>query len=72
MARIRYCSKFFKSKQEALAFRRNEKGGSGAFYSNASGSKTRSSYRVEADMRGLSEEERKEYPYVIAWNETVA
>lgn len=62
-------NQFFKTKEEALAFKK--KRGGGAIYSNVKGSKTKRSYQIELIILGRpgDEEFMKEYPYVVAWNE---
>lgn len=62
-----YMNKFFKTKDEAKAFQKEH--GYGVMYSNEKGSRTKSSYRVEAAIHGLDEKQATEMPYVVAWNE---
>ena len=63
-----YMSKFFKTKEEAKQFQKQN--GCGALYSNVKGSRTKQSYLVEAGMRGMSMEFCEEHPFVVAWNES--
>lgn len=60
-----YAHEFFRTKEEASAFQR-ERGG--ALYSNLPGSRTRKAYAVEACMAELTEKQRKDNPFCVAWN----
>ena len=63
-----YKNKFFKTKEEAIAFQKEK--GYGALYSNAKGSRTKMCYMDELLILGRYDEEFiNDYPYVIAWNE---
>lgn len=64
-----YRNQFFKSKEEALAFKK-ERGG-GSIYSNVKGSHTKKDYQTELLILGRpgDEEFANEYPYVVAWNQ---
>lgn len=65
-----YKNQFFKTKEEALAFKKEK--GYGAFYSNVKGSRTKKDYITELAILGKSaddEEFKIQYPYVIAWTE---
>lgn len=66
----KYCNRFFATKEEAVAFK---KAHGGALYSGVKGSRTKSAYRTELCMLNPSNYEQyaTEYPYVVAWNETV-
>ena len=61
-----YAHEFFRTKEEARAFQR-ERGG-GALYSNLPGSRTRKAYTAEACMAELTEKQREEKPFCVAWN----
>lgn len=61
-----YMNKFFRTKEEAVSFQKEQ--GFGALYSNEKGSRTKGKYKVEALMMGRSEEFQKEYPFCVAWN----
>lgn len=61
-----YMNRFFKTKDEAVAFQKEQ--GFGALYSNAKGSRTKSSYQTEALMMGKSNEFQQEHPFCVAWN----
>ena len=64
-----YCNKFFKTEEEAKAFKKSH---GGALYKNIKGSRTRQSYRVEAMMAvqggWLRSAEVDSYPFCVAWN----
>lgn len=62
-----YMCKFFKTKDEAKAFQKEH--GYGVMYSREKGSRTKSSYQVEAAIHGLDEKQVAETPYAVAWNE---
>lgn len=62
-----YMSKFFKTKEQALAFRKANK--CGVIYSYTKGSRTKKDYIAEAEMREMTEEQVEQYPYVVAWNQ---
>lgn len=64
---MRYCSKFFATKEEAKAFQKER--GYGALYSYTKGSRTKKSYLCEAAMIGMSMEQVEQKPFVVAWNE---
>ena len=61
-----YRWQFFKTKEEAKAFQKEQ--GYGALISYASNKRD---FRDYLSMQGESEEFAKEYPYVIAWNSTM-
>ena len=64
-----YCNKFFKTEEEAKAFKKSH---GGALYKNIKGSHTRQAYRVEAMMAvqggWLRSTETDTYPFCVAWN----
>lgn len=66
-----YKNQFFKTKEEAKAFQKER--GYGALYSNVKGSRTKRDYATElailcpADPLKFSQE----YPFVIAWTQTM-
>lgn len=63
-------NQFFKTKEEALAFKKQK--GYGALYSNAEGSRTKKQYQIELCILGRDDDEFvAAYPYCIAWNETM-
>lgn len=64
---MKYCRKFFATKEEAKAFQREK--GFGALYSFAKGSRTKQRYMVEAAIAGLGMQSIMMNPYVVAWNE---
>ncbi len=61
-----YAHEFFRTKEEARAFQR--KRGGGALYSNLPGSRTSKDYSIEACMAGLTEKQREDKPFCVAWN----
>lgn len=61
-----YCNKFFKTKEQAQKF---QKYNGGVIYSNAPHSRTKREYLIECCMMEKSENFRKEFPFVVAWNE---
>lgn len=67
---VKYCNKFFKTKEEALAFKKSH---GGVMYSGLKGSRTKSSYRTELCILNPSnyDEYAEQYPFVVAWNEVV-
>ena len=67
---VKYCNKFFKAKEEALAFKKSH---GGVMYSGLKGSRTKSSYRTELCILNPSnyDEYAEQYPFVVAWNEVV-
>lgn len=67
---MRYNNRFFKTKEEALQFKKEH--GYGALYSNLKGSRTRGSYMVETMVAYDARGERiipAETPFCVAWNE---
>lgn len=60
-----YAHKFFKTKEDAKAFQKKH---GGAFYSNAPGSRTKRDYLTEAAMAEMTEKQREERPFCVAWN----
>lgn len=60
-----YAHKFFKTKENAKAFQRKH---GGALYSNAPGSRTKRDYITEAAMAGMTEKQREDRPFCVAWN----
>lgn len=60
-----YAHKFFKTKENAKAFQRKH---GGALYSNAPGSRTKQDYLTEAAMAEMTEKQREERPFCVAWN----
>lgn len=62
-------NQFFKTKEEALAFKK--KRGGGSVYSNTKGSRTKKNYQAELLVLGRPGDEEfiKEYPYVVAWTQ---
>ena len=60
-------NRFFATKVEAIEFKKKH---GGAMYARAKYSKTKRDYYVEVSIRGLSEREVAEFPYVVAWNST--
>lgn len=60
-----YAHKFFKTKENAKAFLRKH---GGALYSNAPGSCTKQDYLTEAAMAEMTEKQREERPFCVAWN----
>lgn len=60
-----YAHKFFDTKKGAKAFQKEH---GGVFYSNAPRSHTKQDYLVEAAMAGMTEEQRKNRPFCVAWN----
>ena len=60
-----YAHKFFKTKENAKAFQRKH---GGALYSNAPGSRTKRDYLTEAAMAEMTEKQREERPFCVAWN----
>lgn len=64
---MRYIAEFFQNEESAKAFQKENN--CGALYSAAKGSRTKSQYYVEAVMADMSDEDIKNRPYVIAWNE---
>lgn len=60
-----YAHKFFKTKENAQAFQRKH---GGALYSNAPGSRTKKDYLTEAVMAEMTEKQREERPFCVAWN----
>ena len=66
----KYCNKFFKTKEEAVAFKKSH---GGVMYSGLKGSRTKSSYRTELCILNPSnyDEYAAEYPFVVAWNEVI-
>lgn len=67
---VKYCNKFFKTKEEAVAFKKSH---GGVLYSGLKGSRTKSSYRTELCILNPSnyDEYAEQYPFVVAWNEVV-
>lgn len=67
---VKYCNKFFKTKEEALAFKKSH---GGVMYSGLKGSRTKSSYRTELCILNPSnyDEYAAEYPFVVAWNKVI-
>lgn len=67
---VKYCNKFFKAKEEAVAFKKSH---GGVLYSGLKGSRTKSSYRTELCILNPSnyDEYAEQYPFVVAWNEVV-
>ena len=67
-----YCNKFFKTEEEAKAFKKSH---GGALYKNIKGSHTRQAYRVEAMMAvqggWLRSTETDTYPFCVAWKAAV-
>lgn len=64
---MKYRNKFFKTKEEAIAFQKEH---GGALYSNAKYSKTKMKYMAEAlGVAGLNRESINKYPFCVAWNE---
>lgn len=66
----KYCNRFFATKEEAVAFKKSH---GGVLYSGVKGSRTKTDYRTELCILNPSNYEQytTEYPYVVAWNETV-
>lgn len=63
-------NQFFKTKEEAVAFKKKK--GCGAIYSNVKGSRTKRDYQTELAVLGRFDEEFiAEYPYVVAWTQTM-
>lgn len=60
-----YAHKFFKTKEDAKAFQKKH---GGALYSNAPGSRTKQDYLTEAVMAEMTEKQREERPFCVAWN----
>lgn len=60
-----YAHKFFKTQEEARAFQREH---GGALYSGLPGSHTRKDYAVEAAMAEMTEKQREDCPFCVAWN----
>ena len=64
-----YCNKFFRTEEEAKAFKKSH---GGALYKNIKGSHTRQAYRVEAMMAvqggWFRSTETDTYPFCVAWN----
>ena len=63
-------NQFFKTKEEAKDF---QKKNGGAFYSNVKGSRTKRDYIAELAILNPDNYEQfsENYPYVIAWTETM-
>lgn len=63
-----YCNKFFRTEEEAKAFKKSH----GGALKNIKGSHTRQAYRVEAMMAvqdgWLRSTETDTYPFCVAWN----
>lgn len=65
-----YKNQFFKTKEEAMAFKQQK--GYGALYSNVKGSRTKRDYQTELAILGRFDDEFiAEYPYVVAWCEEI-
>lgn len=60
-----YAHKFFRTKENAQAFQRKH---GGALYSNAPGSRTKQDYLTEAVMAEMTQKQREECPFCVAWN----
>ena len=64
-----YCNKFFKTEEEAKAFKKSH---GGALYKGVKGSRTRQAYRVEVMMAvqggWLRSTDAASYPFCVAWN----
>ena len=67
MIKIRYCNKFFKTEEQAKAFKKER--GYGVLYKNTPHSRTKKEYEAEADMMRVSQKEREKHPFVVAWDE---
>ena len=64
-------NQFFKTKEEAIAFKK--KLGYGAIFSNIKGSHTKKDYFGELAILGRCDDEEfvSEYPYVVAWTQHI-
>ena len=63
-------NQFFKTKEEALTFKKEK--GYGAIYSNVKGSRTKKDYQAELAVLGRFDDEFiAEYPYVVAWTQHI-
>ena len=60
-----YARKFFKTEKAAKDVQRKN---GGALYSGIQGSRTREDYHVEACIAELTEAQREERPFCVAWN----
>ena len=63
-------NQFFKTKEDAKKFQKEH---GGAFYSNDKNSRTKKEYRTELAILCPPDSEQfsKDYPFVIAWTETM-
>ena len=59
-----YMNKFFRTKEEAVSFQKEQ--GFGALYSNEKGSRTKGNYNVAVVV--VRDEFQKEHPFCVAWN----
>ena len=66
---MKYCRKFFATKEDAEQFKKEH---GGVLYEKARKVKKGygpNNYTVEASIAGMSEAQRAELPYCVAWNE---
>ena len=64
-----YMSKFFKTLEDADAFKKQNGGALYKLKARVKKGQGPNSYTIEAMMRGLTEEEMKDFPYCVAWNQ---
>lgn len=64
--RVKYCSRFFSTRQEAADFRRRRGGG---VILNDHKKSQHVSFRVEAAIAGMTLAQIVEKPWCVAWNE---
>lgn len=64
-----YMSAFFKTLDDANEFRKKNGGIIYKFTARVNKVTGMNDYKIEAFMRGMSEDEMQEKPYCVAWNQ---
>ena len=64
---LKYCHRFFRTREEAMRFQREN---GGALYVKPV-KRTVSRYHDEAYMVGMTQEDMKQLPFCVAWNEQI-